>query len=95
MPVTAERIRRASLEEIEAMKDRGELYHNPDAPDGPDLPDSFWANAKVVLPQKAKSVHLRIDPEVYDWFVRTSGGKGHLTRMQAVLKAYKVAHEKG
>ena len=32
------------------------------------------------------------DPDVYDWFVRTSGGKGHITRMQAVLRAYMAAH---
>lgn len=75
------------------MFERGELYHNPDAPEGPDLPDSFWENARVVLPQKSKSVHLRLDPEVYDWFVQLSGGKGHLTRMQAVLRAYMNAHK--
>ena len=83
------------MAEIRAMKDRGELYHNPDAPEGPDLPDSFWANAKVVYPQKATSVHLRLDPEVYEYFRATSGGKGHITRMQAVLKAYVEAHKKG
>jgi len=75
------------------MFERGELYHNPDAPEGPDLPDSFWENAVLVMPRKSKSVHLRIDPDVYDWFVRVSGGKGHLTRMQAVLRAYMKAHE--
>ncbi len=26
--------------------------------------------------------------EVFDYFVQITGGKGHLTRMQAVLKAY-------
>ncbi len=90
--MTEGNIRTATLEEIEAMHERGELYHNPDAPEGPDLPDSFWENAVVVYPKKARSVHLRVDPDVYDWFVRTSGGKGHITRMQAVLRAYMAAH---
>lgn len=90
--MTEGNIRRASLEEIRLMKERGELYHNPDAPEGPDLPDSFWENAVIVHPQKSRSVHLRVDPEVYDWFVRTSNGKGHITRMQAVLRAYMIAH---
>lgn len=78
------------------MKDRGELLTRPDAPERDNLSDSvFWETAKVVMPQRAKSVHLRIDPEVYDYFFRASGGKGHLTRMQAVLKAYVTAHDKG
>lgn len=76
------------------MKERGELYHDPDAPEGPDLPASFWENAVLVMPRKSRSVHLRLDPDVYDWFVRVSGGKGHLTRMQSVLRAYMRAHEK-
>ncbi|UJW87747.1 BrnA antitoxin family protein [Devosia sp. SL43] len=68
------------------MKDRGELYHNPDAPEGPDLPDSFWKNAVWVDPQGKTSVHLKLDPEVFFFFKQQ--GKGHITRMQDVLKAY-------
>jgi uncharacterized protein (DUF4415 family) len=36
------------------------------------------------------SVHLRVDPDVFDWF--KSKGKGHLTRMNAVLRAYYEAN---
>lgn len=68
------------------MKDRGELYHNPNAPEGPDLPDSFWENAVLVDPQGKTSVHLKLDPEVFFFFKRQ--GKGHITRMQDVLRAY-------
>ena len=32
--------------------------------------------------------------ELFDYFVEINGGKGHLTRMQAVLKAY-VEAKKG
>ena len=79
---------RASLEEIIAADERGELYHNPDAPEGPDLPDSFWENAVLVEPPKTRSVHLKIDADVFHHFLAETGGKGHITRMQAVLKSY-------
>jgi len=40
----------------------------------------------VVLPAGKTSVHLRLDNDVVEWF--RSHGKGHLTRMNAVLRAY-------
>jgi uncharacterized protein (DUF4415 family) len=86
--VTEENIRRASLEDIRRMRDARELYHNSGAPEGEDLGPEFWASAVLVAPRKAKSVHLKLDPEVFDYFVQITKGKGHLTRMQAVLKAY-------
>jgi uncharacterized protein (DUF4415 family) len=75
------------------MDRRGELYYNPDAPEGPDLGDDFWANAVVVEPAVERtSVHLKLDPAVFDFFKQ--GGKGHLTRMQNVLKAYVEAQKR-
>ena len=40
---------------------------------------------KEPAPKKV-SVHLRVDQDVLDWF--RAQGKGHLTRMNAVLRAY-------
>jgi uncharacterized protein (DUF4415 family) len=74
------------------MKDLGETRTRPDAPDGPHLGDDFWANAVLVEPANRKSVHLRVNQEVYDFFVKDTGGKGHIAKMQAVLKAYADAH---
>jgi uncharacterized protein (DUF4415 family) len=45
-----------------------------------------WTRAKLVLPQAKKSVHLRLEEEIIAFF--KSQGKGHISRMQAVLKAY-------
>ena len=45
-----------------------------------------WTQAKLVFPKARQSVHLRLDPEVIAFF--KSQGKGHISRMQAVLKAY-------
>jgi uncharacterized protein (DUF4415 family) len=88
-------IKTISLDEIEEMYERGELYHNPDAPVGPGLGADFWAKAKIVAPQKPRSVHLKLDPEVFDFFVSETNGKGHLTRMQDVLKSYMNARKAG
>ena len=49
-----------------------------------------WTQAKLVLPQAKQSVHLRLEPEVIAFF--RSKGKGHISRMQAVLRAYVEAH---
>jgi uncharacterized protein (DUF4415 family) len=80
---------RMSLEQARARIARGESRTRPDAPP---LGDDFWANAVLVEPANRKSVHLRINQEVYDFFVKDTGGKGHIAKMQAVLKAYADAH---
>lgn len=53
---------------------------------------SDWTKARLVLPQRKESIHLRIDPDVLVWF-RTQGD-GYLTRMNAVLRAYMNAHRR-
>ena len=89
--MTEENWKRVSLAELRRMKEAGEIHHNPNAPEGPELGDEFWANAVWVEPQGRTSVHLKLDPEVFDYFKRQ--GKGHITRMQDVLKAYVKAHQ--
>lgn len=42
------------------------------------------------MPPGKTSVYLRLDSDIVDWF-RTRG-PGHLTRMNAVLRAYVDAH---
>lgn len=74
------------------MYDRGELEPSGDEGEMPDdeFPDDFWEKAVVVEPPP-RSVHLKLDPEVFHFF--KAGGKGHLTRMQNVLKAYVKAQK--
>ncbi|MGE0503324.1 MAG: BrnA antitoxin family protein [Rhizobiaceae bacterium] len=85
-------IRQGSLAELKRMKEKGELFHDPNAPVGESLGAEFWANAKIEAPKKPRSVHLKLDPDVFEFFHRQAGGKGHLTKMQNVLKAYVNAH---
>jgi uncharacterized protein (DUF4415 family) len=68
------------------MADRGEVRRGDPAEEEDRLPASFWENAELVEPHTAKSVHLKLEPEVFEYF--KAGGKGHLTRMQKVLSAY-------
>lgn len=89
-------IKMASLAEIRRMKLAGELFTDKNAPEGaPEdeiLGRNFWASAKVEEPKGSttKPVLLKLDPEVFEFF--KSQGKGHVSKMQAVLKAYAKAH---
>lgn len=85
-------MKRASLQDIRKMKDRGELAPPVEAPEVQQLDDDFWADAVVTTRSPRRSVHLKLDPDVFDYFKGL--GKGHLTRMQDVLSAY-VRHQQG
>ena len=74
------------------MKAKGLTKATPaDAPEIT-LDEDFWRNAAIVAtaPSRKTSVHLRVDPETFAFF--RAGGKGHLTRMVKVLKAYAESH---
>lgn len=81
-------ISKKRLAELEAMRDE-----DIDTSDIPELDASFFETAKLVLPAglTKKTVTMRMDEDVLNWF--KSGGKGHLTRMNAVLRAYMVSQE--
>jgi uncharacterized protein (DUF4415 family) len=84
--------RRSSLNEIKRMRAKGLTKRTPaDAPEI-DLNERFWRHAMIVetvAPRKT-SVHLRVDPETVAFF--RAAGRGHLTRMANVLKAYAQSH---
>ncbi len=81
-----------SLSEIQAMRGRGLDKTHPDAPEAESLGEDFWKSAQVVMPAGKTSVHLRLDRDVVEWF--RARGKGHLTRMNAVLRAYVDAQKR-
>jgi uncharacterized protein (DUF4415 family) len=68
------------------MREQGQDKTSPDAPEAESLGADFWSSARVVMPRGKTSVHLRLDSDVVEWF--KTNGKGHLTRMNAVLRAY-------
>jgi uncharacterized protein (DUF4415 family) len=61
---------------------------DPDA--APLLTEAWFREATWMPPLTKQGVFLRLDPEVVAWF--KSGGPGYQTRMNAVLRAYALAH---
>lgn len=58
--------------------------------DIPELGDDFWQNAQIVVSSNKKSITLRVDEDVLQWF--RSKGKGYQTLMNAVLRSYAKHH---
>jgi uncharacterized protein (DUF4415 family) len=64
--------------------------------DSPCTTPEDWADSVVhtglPMPRTKTQIALRVDSEVLAWF--KAQGPGYQTRINAVLKAYKAAHEK-
>jgi len=85
--------RQYSLADLKAMRKRDDYVPTkPEAPQA-EIGEEFWQNAHVVIPPGRASVHLRVDSDVLEWF--KAQGKGHLTRMNAVLRSYVAAQKNG
>jgi uncharacterized protein (DUF4415 family) len=70
-----------------------EIYANALAdPDNPPTTSADWKNAKLVMPKKKIPMSVRLDRDVLFWF--RSFGKGYQTRINAVLRAYMMAHRR-
>jgi len=54
-------------------------------PDVHPTDEAFWAKAKVVMPRSKKTVTMRLDADLLDWF---RGNPGYQTRINAILRAY-------
>jgi len=63
-----------------------------DTSDIPPLDENFFENAILRMPDRKKSVTVRLDADVLQWF--RSQGKGYQTRINAVLRLYMTAQEK-
>ncbi len=68
-------------ERIDALTDE-----DIDTTDIPPLDDDFFANAALRLPEPKKTITIRLDADVLDWF--KAQGKGYQTRINAVLRVY-------
>jgi uncharacterized protein (DUF4415 family) len=84
--------RRYSTEALRAERARGKTRTRADAP-AHSVDEDFWRDARVVMPPPNKaSVHLRLDADVLEWF--RAQGRGHLSRMNAVLRSFMEAHNR-
>ena len=73
-----------SIEELAALPDS-----QIDTGDIPELDETFWNNARLVLPDPTRSVTLRVRQSVLDAY--KAQGKGYQTRMNVVLETYAKA----
>ena len=70
------------LRSLKSAQIRAALREDPDvAP----TDAAFWANARVVMPRPKKTVTMRLDADLLDWFRRH---RGYQTRINAVLRAF-------
>lgn len=63
-----------------------------DLTDIPEMPARFFQTAKLIMPTQVtkQPISIRVDDDVLGWF--KAQGKGHLSRMNAVLRAYMLAN---
>jgi uncharacterized protein (DUF4415 family) len=57
------------------------------------LEESFFTNAELRLPGPKKSITVRLDADVLEWF--RAQGKGYQTRINAVLRLYMESQNDG
>jgi len=62
-----------------------------DTSDIPPLDESFFANARLRMPEKKVSITLDIDADVLEWF--KAQGEEFQQRINAALKIYAEAHK--
>ncbi len=75
-----------TVEEMKAARDE-----DLDFGDIPEADATFWATAKVQVPEGAKTpLNMRLDTDVVEWF--RAQGKGYQTRINAVLRRYYETH---
>jgi uncharacterized protein (DUF4415 family) len=76
-----DRLRRLSAAEIRKGIESDPDVHPTD--------ETFWKDAKVVLPRRKDVVTIRLDADLLAWFRRW---QGYQTRINAILRAYMNAN---
>lgn len=77
---------KTNWQRIDKLKDKDIDYS-----DIPELSDDFFKNARLVLPKNKKSITLRLDQDILDFF--KSQGKRYQTKINAVLRLYVKNHK--
>ena len=82
-------ISKERLAQIEALPE-----DQIDFSDVPEMDAAFFETARLVMPAgtKKQAISIRVDDDVLQWF--KAQGKGHLSRMNAVLRAYMLSSAK-
>lgn len=73
------RVEALTDEEIEEA-----VRNDPDS--APLLDKDFWKHAKIVKPRNKVDIHMRLDPDIVEFFKKE--GPGYQSRINAVLRTY-------
>ena len=75
--------RELTTEELRRLRDEEIDYS-----DIPELDDSFWAKARVTMPDRPEKTQItaNFDADMVAWF--KAQGRGYQARMNAVLRSY-------
>ncbi|HTM63101.1 MAG TPA: BrnA antitoxin family protein [Gammaproteobacteria bacterium] len=76
---------RTNLKKLRNKNDRDIDYS-----DIPATTKEFWKVAEAFMPQNKIHISLRLDEDIVDYF--KEDGDGYQSRINAVLKAYMLAH---
>lgn len=71
---------------VDALSDEDIERTMRDDPDWAEFIDIDWSSAEWVIPVTKKSISIRLDEDVIDFF--KASGKGYQTRINAVLRHY-------
>ena len=63
-----------------------------DYSDMPPVNENFFKTGKLRLPKAKPLISIRIDGDILEWF--KAQGPGYQTRINAVLRMYKDAHQR-
>lgn len=83
---TADRPRRGRADLTRLRRTTEAEIRRTSPPELANLPDDFWAEAELVLPQPKQAISFRVDQDVLEWFKEQ--GPRYQTRMNAVLRSY-------
>ncbi len=75
------------LSEIAAIQESDIDYS-----DIPELNDTFWANAKLKMPQTKDKITVRIDHDIVEWL--KSQGTGYQSKMNSILRQFMLAKQR-
>ena len=53
--------------------------------------EAFWSKARIVMPRSKKTVTMRLDADLLEWF---RSNRGYQTRINAILRAYMDAQSR-
>ena len=89
----SERPRRGRAHLARLRKATERTIRRTSPPELADLPRDFFAAASIVHPTPKQPISLRVDEDVLKWF--KAQGPRYQSRMNAVLRAYMAAVQKG